>query len=413
MSSLTSPSVNKNITRFAPKVKHRDQRRSSLKSSHLPTSGRTTISTSSFTSQSLADSDSSTAKITEPVSSTSSLPSIQSQTNSSNSIPPPEPTTSKTAATTQSMPIPKPRSRRISSTSSNTFQPPSKGDHIVVIAPPSPDQEENPTFNTTLPTTPSPILHDNDDTTTDTHSLHPLSKKRKRNTPSRRNANHGTEQVESLVTLDDITHDPAEPSLMQKPLSYFTDDLSTGVVSRSFKENERRRAIAAAATGLIKKPIDNNNKSANSIEMLDEADNINELTGLQDSASAPQVRLVDGEIVLDTASLYIDRPLGQRKQVDYEVVEEDNTSKRINSHTHGKQHGTHGKRWTKDESDLFYQGLTQHGTDFEMISTMIPNRTRKEIKLMFNRQEKVCPWKVTASIMKNPNSSHMQEQTTE
>ncbi|CAO3596155.1 unnamed protein product [Absidia cylindrospora] len=417
MSSLTSPLVKKNITRFTPKVKHRDQRRSSLKSSHLPTSERATISTSSFTSQHIANSDSSTSKITEPASSTTSLPSIQSLTNSSTSIPPPKPTTSKTTATTtttttQSIPTPKQRSRRISSTSSNTFQPPSKGDHIAVVAPPSPEQDDKPTFSTTLPITPSPILHENDNTTNDTHPLYPQPKKRRRNTPSSSNPNNDIELVESLVTLDDITHDPAEPSLMQKPLSYFTDDLSTGVVSRSFKENERKRAITAATTGLIKKPIDNN-KSANSIEILDDADDMNEIAGLQDSSSAPQVRLVDGEIVLDTSSLYIDKPLGQRKQVDYEVVEEDNTSKRINSHTYGKQHGTRGRRWTKDESALFYEGLAQHGTDFEMISTMIPNRSRREIKLMFNRQEKVCPWKITASIMKKPNSSSLQDQTTE
>ncbi|EFC48018.1 predicted protein [Naegleria gruberi] len=47
-----------------------------------------------------------------------------------------------------------------------------------------------------------------------------------------------------------------------------------------------------------------------------------------------------------------------------------------------------GERWTKDDLELFYDGLRQFGTDFSMISRLFPKRTRREIHQKYKNEEK-------------------------
>jgi transcription factor TFIIIB component B'' len=50
-----------------------------------------------------------------------------------------------------------------------------------------------------------------------------------------------------------------------------------------------------------------------------------------------------------------------------------------------------GQRWTRDLTDLFYDGLKSFGTDFQMISQMFPGFTRRSIKTKFTREERENP----------------------
>ncbi|KAG2393363.1 hypothetical protein C9374_006894 [Naegleria lovaniensis] len=47
-----------------------------------------------------------------------------------------------------------------------------------------------------------------------------------------------------------------------------------------------------------------------------------------------------------------------------------------------------GERWTKEEVELFYNGLRQFGMDFSMISRLFPKRTRREIHQKYKSEEK-------------------------
>ena len=47
-----------------------------------------------------------------------------------------------------------------------------------------------------------------------------------------------------------------------------------------------------------------------------------------------------------------------------------------------------GDRWTKDDVELFYDGLRQFGSDFSMISRLFPKRTRREIHQKYKSEEK-------------------------
>ncbi|KAF2819101.1 hypothetical protein CC86DRAFT_375280 [Ophiobolus disseminans] len=57
-----------------------------------------------------------------------------------------------------------------------------------------------------------------------------------------------------------------------------------------------------------------------------------------------------------------------------------------------------GKRWSLDDTQRFYQGLRNFGTDFQMISHMFPGSSRRSIKLKFNREERDDPEAVQEAL---------------
>eukprot|EP00981_Chlorochromonas_danica_P011913 scaffold4347_cov269-Ochromonas_danica.AAC.3 len=96
----------------------------------------------------------------------------------------------------------------------------------------------------------------------------------------------------------------------------------------------------------------------------------------------PRVEVIDGKIVIKESSLTID-PLGENKddQEYEEVVEGLHASSRYSSYSHRKQ----GRTWGLEETRLFYQALRQCGTEFSMMQSFFPHRTRRELKLKFFR----------------------------
>lgn len=162
--------------------------------------------------------------------------------------------------------------------------------------------------------------------------------------------------------------------------------------------------------------------------------------GFAETEWAPQMRIVDGQLVLDESSLQVERGnvsgswaldhrprtdgisrgLQQAQQImDREVVEESAQDRFVNSASYGKKKGA--ARWSAEETELFYdvrgnppsfrsrapsdlisaiasQGLSQFYTNFEMIAIMFPHRSRAEIRRKFNREDKINPKLVTAAL---------------
>ncbi|XP_010274684.1 PREDICTED: uncharacterized protein LOC104609943 isoform X2 [Nelumbo nucifera] len=50
----------------------------------------------------------------------------------------------------------------------------------------------------------------------------------------------------------------------------------------------------------------------------------------------------------------------------------------------------HG-RWSKQDTELFYQAVRQFGTDFAMIQQLFPNRSRHQVKLKYKKEERKHP----------------------
>ncbi|KAG1342823.1 hypothetical protein COCNU_05G010520 [Cocos nucifera] len=56
-------------------------------------------------------------------------------------------------------------------------------------------------------------------------------------------------------------------------------------------------------------------------------------------------------------------------------------------------------RWSKADTELFYQAIRQFGTDFAMIQQLFPNRTRHQVKLKFKNEERKHPLQVHDALV--------------
>ncbi|CCJ31287.1 unnamed protein product [Pneumocystis jirovecii] len=112
---------------------------------------------------------------------------------------------------------------------------------------------------------------------------------------------------------------------------------------------------------------------------------------------APQVRVVNGKIVIDENSLQIDRRERDiNPNTEIELVEENDLSRKVNSASWGKREKS--DRWSKEDTQKFYNALSQWGTDFGLICKMFPNRSQRQIKNKFNSEEKKYPEKIDIAI---------------
>lgn len=109
---------------------------------------------------------------------------------------------------------------------------------------------------------------------------------------------------------------------------------------------------------------------------------------------APQVRIVDGKIVLDEGSLTF-TPSDQPREYNAEVIEETGNHVTSSSYTNRAP----ADRWTSAETDVFYQGLAFFGTDFALISKLFESRNRRQIKNKYKREEKADPRRLHEALV--------------
>ena len=100
--------------------------------------------------------------------------------------------------------------------------------------------------------------------------------------------------------------------------------------------------------------------------------------------AAPQVKIVDGKVILDEDSMHATIS-PQEYLADMTVVNE--SHRRLTSATFAKRRLV-SNRWSKPETDLFYEALSMCGTDFSMIETLMPHRSRAQIKGKYKIEER-------------------------
>ena len=121
------------------------------------------------------------------------------------------------------------------------------------------------------------------------------------------------------------------------------------------------------------------------------------------TALAPQVRVVDGAIVYDEKfSAAISIPSTNSAMADLEqeleyVDEDDEQGKHLTSATYSTK-AKSSNRWNAAETDLFYDALAMCGTDFSMVQTLIPHRTRAQIKGKYKLEEKANWGRINAAL---------------
>jgi len=113
--------------------------------------------------------------------------------------------------------------------------------------------------------------------------------------------------------------------------------------------------------------------------------------------AAPQMRVVDGQLVLDEESLHVNRHDRDALEIDeMEIVEENVNTRLVNSSTWSTR--VKGDRWEESTTERFFEGLSMFGTDFEMIARLFPGRNRRMIKNKFNCEERKNPGRITEAL---------------
>ncbi|KAI9653379.1 MAG: Transcription factor TFIIIB component B [Alyxoria varia] len=125
--------------------------------------------------------------------------------------------------------------------------------------------------------------------------------------------------------------------------------------------------------------------------------------------SGPQLKLVNGEMVIDESTLVQEERGPPRASEQGSIVEESDLTQRVNSKswvTLKKRDpierirlSGRAKPWNELETEQFYEALSQWGTDFMIISRMFPGRTRAHVKAKFTREEKQNPERVEAALV--------------
>ncbi|KAI9700382.1 MAG: Transcription factor TFIIIB component B [Candelina mexicana] len=150
------------------------------------------------------------------------------------------------------------------------------------------------------------------------------------------------------------------------------------------EQQERMRMIAAGALP----PPETVDQRLERVEMEQQSRRL----------AAPQMRMVNGHIVLDESSLRVDRHA--QAVVETEPLEEVEENEFTSVFTSGKlSKRKKGESWTEELTDLFYKGLRMFGTDFGIIANMFPGRTRRQIKLKFCREERQDPQRINETLL--------------
>jgi transcription factor TFIIIB component B'' len=91
----------------------------------------------------------------------------------------------------------------------------------------------------------------------------------------------------------------------------------------------------------------------------------------------PQVTVVNGQIIINEQSLTVDAAVERATTLsDFTRVEENGT--KLNSSTYANY--TKAEKWTREDTEFFFQALQQFGSDFSLIQRLFPGRSRRQIK---------------------------------
>ena len=263
-----------------------------------------------------------------------------------------------------------------------TFTPPTSQIVVSTIESETPARSVGPT--SAAPSTPEPSQAS--------------GKGKKRKTSKAGTEADGTEKPKRRRRKREVTPDGAEtveilPNVVK--MSELCKDLKTG--KKSKRETELRRLEAAEEERKHKAQEEGSTKGTPAKKASEPSSTKEGPSADPKPQNGPVMRIVNGEIVLDAASLEVDRHAdAARSAGDLEDVVENQLTRKINQATYGKR--TKTESWDEDMTDLFYRGLRMFGTDFMVISKLFPGRSRRQIKLKFNNEERRDPQRIKDTL---------------
>ncbi|PYI23230.1 transcription factor IIIB, Bdp1 subunit [Aspergillus japonicus CBS 114.51] len=298
-------------------------------------------------------------------------PTKRPRTNSAAQTPIPPLTASTEPPATQVPPLP---------------TPPASQANAIDTQEPSESQTETESQTPAPTTQPRKVVKVRRKSVKEGNGENATAKKKERKTRTRRRREPTPEGSENVEIA---------PGLIK--MSELCKDLRTGKLSkretelRVLDQAEQERKQRAQQEGDTEVPVKANGTEATpAVEGNSMLDN--------KSQAGPVMRIVNGEIVLDTASLQVDRHADAARNAGaLEDVVENTLTRKINQSTYGKRSKT--ESWDEEMTDLFYRGLRIFGTDFMMISKLFPGRSRRQIKLKFNNEERRDPLRIKDTLL--------------
>lgn len=114
----------------------------------------------------------------------------------------------------------------------------------------------------------------------------------------------------------------------------------------------------------------------------------------------------DGEIILDEQSLVIEQTGAKkaREQMENSEIVIDDLDTGYGVFKRPKK----SKDWSVVETLRFYRTLNTVGTDFSLMLSLFPGRTRRELKLKFKKEERINRTLIDRVLM-NPLDFNLQE----
>ncbi|EPS70590.1 hypothetical protein M569_04171, partial [Genlisea aurea] len=59
-------------------------------------------------------------------------------------------------------------------------------------------------------------------------------------------------------------------------------------------------------------------------------------------------------------------------------------------------------RWSKQDTETFYEAIRQFGTDLSLIQQLFPGLTRQQIKLKYKKEERQHPFRLHEAVTNRP-----------
>ena len=202
--------------------------------------------------------------------------------------------------------------------------------------------------------------------------------------------------IDSTIQMGNIIKVPemitplvaAAPTVDECPIimkDLIKSKFQTGKLSKS--EVARRQLKAEKKKSIVKDVIKDEVKVAESVESSPDE-------SLQ-AHRGPQLRLVNGQMVIDENSLTV---ATEKEKVDFQRIEE-GTARYVSSASFRLRPRTARVKWTPELTELFYDGLSYFGTDFGLTALLFPGFSRNVIKLKFNHEERTNSSKVNEALM--------------
>ncbi|KAK6156293.1 hypothetical protein DH2020_010541 [Rehmannia glutinosa] len=228
------------------------------------------------------------------------------------------------------------------------------------------------------------------------------------------NINNEEFQVESesqkkkLKRKSEKANDGKEKPARSRKKAKEASDQDAGAKPKKFSHSTRRRRVDKVLLETPEDEIDYHKVPLRDLIML--AEHKDRLMKKDEAATgAPVTKQSNG----DSSGLYNkDETFISKQGLEYNdeqgsAMAED-TTVFFNYQTYMDK--TPSTRWSKQDTELFYEAVRQFGTDLSMIQQLFPDRTRRQVKLKYKKEERQHPMRLRDALTnRTKDHSHFEK----